>query len=129
VVLVFVGTCILKVGCICVVGCFFLTSHVICTPNSSNLHFKACLCVVDKWLQVTEAESERSKAQKLLEEKEEELEYFTQQLEILREKNHMLRTQLNMEQLCKETEVNSKIPSFVWVKAALMLSRPEHIED
>ena len=80
-------------------------------------------------MQVTEAESERSKAQKLLEEKEEELEYFTQQLETLREKNHMLRTQLNMEQLCKETEVNSKMPSFVWAKAALMLSRPEHIED
>lgn len=39
-VLVLVGACI-KVGCICVVGWFSFTSHVMCTPNSSILHFKA----------------------------------------------------------------------------------------
>lgn len=52
-----------------------------------------------------EAERECAKALKLVEEKEEEMEYHIKQLEGLREKNSMLRTQLDMEQQCKEAEV------------------------
>lgn len=51
------------------------------------------------------------KAFKLVEEKEEEMEYYIKQLENLREKNSMLRTQLDMEQQCKEVEVGNSIPS------------------
>lgn len=46
-----------------------------------------------------------------MEEKEEEMEYYIKQLENLREKNSMLRTQLDMEQQCKEVEVGNSIPS------------------
>jgi len=56
-------------------------------------------------LQAMEAERECAKAFKLVEEKEEEMEYYIRQLESLREKNSMLRTQLDMEQQCKEVEV------------------------
>lgn len=52
-----------------------------------------------------EAERECAKALKLVEEKEEEMEYHIKQLEGLREKNSMLRTQLDMEQQCKEAEM------------------------
>ncbi|KAG0558743.1 hypothetical protein KC19_10G050600 [Ceratodon purpureus] len=54
-----------------------------------------------------EAERECAKAKKLVEEKEEEMEYYIKQLESLREKNSMLRTQLDMEQQCKEAEMTA----------------------
>lgn len=54
-----------------------------------------------------EARRECAKALKLVEDKEEEIEYYIKQLEVLREKNGMLRTQLDMEQQCKEAEVAS----------------------
>ena len=56
-------------------------------------------------LQAMEAERECAKALKLVEEKEEDIEYYITQLESLREKNSMLRIQLDMEQQCKEAEV------------------------
>lgn len=62
-------------------------------------------------MQTIEAERECLKAFKLVEEKEEEMEYYIKQLENLREKNSMLRTQLDMEQQCKEVEVGNSIPS------------------
>nr|XP_024389941.1 DNA repair protein RAD50-like isoform X1 [Physcomitrium patens] len=58
-------------------------------------------------LQAVEARRECAKALKLVEDKEEEIEYYIKQLEVLREKNGMLRTQLDMEQQCKEAEVAS----------------------
>lgn len=57
-------------------------------------------------LQAVEARRECAKALKLVEDKEEEIEYYIKQLEVLREKNGMLRTQLDMEQQCKEAEVS-----------------------
>lgn len=61
--------------------------------------------------QAMEAERECAKAFKLVEEKEEEMEYFLRQLESLREKNRMLRTQLDMEQQCNEVEVGNSFLS------------------
>ena len=56
-------------------------------------------------------EAECVKAFKLVEEKEEEMEYYMKQLESMREKYGMLRTQLDMEQQCKEVEVGNSTPS------------------
>jgi hypothetical protein len=67
-------------------------------------------------LQAMEAERECAKALKLVEEKEEEMEYYVKQLESLREKNSMLRTQLDMEQQCKEAEVGKDSMLLPYVK-------------
>lgn len=62
-------------------------------------------------MQAVDAERESAKAFKLVQEKEEEIEYYIRQLESLREKNSMLRTQLDMEQQCKEVEVSNNTSS------------------
>lgn len=62
-------------------------------------------------MQAVDAERKSAKAFKLVQEKEEEIEYYVRQLESFREKNNMLRTQLDMEQQCKEVEVSNSISS------------------